>query len=189
MCELVLFMYRVCGRSPNSVQALCVTSCHVECHFVLTTMLMKGSGNDLRIDCFRAHTLQPLLSGQHTHTHTHTHRGLSEAVCVCVCVCVCCKHVLECIRTRLKQQEEEKENTEEVIFSSWRSFLFRDINAAKNNRRLSSRCAFSSELKKKKKEGRKQEERGKGRRERSKILRAKSDDSGCSLLLHPFTPD
>lgn len=30
------------------------------------------------------------------------------------------------------EEEEEKENEEEAIFFCWRSFLFRNINAAKN---------------------------------------------------------
>lgn len=59
---------------------------------------------------------------------------------------MCCKHVLESIRTR----PEEEENKEEVIFLCWRSFLFRDINAAKNKRNLFVQMCFSLELGKRK---------------------------------------
>ncbi len=37
---------------------------------------------------------------------------------------------------------KEEENMEDVIFFCWRSFLFGDMNAAKNKCRPLSRCAF-----------------------------------------------
>lgn len=111
-----------CVWNPNRIQHLYLTSLLVECP---ATILMKGRGNSLKINCFGhtvRNTLNPLLSGQHAHQrrpHPQTSLGVSW-----------CKHVLECIRTRLM----EEENKEEAIFFCWRGFLFRDINAAKNKR-------------------------------------------------------
>lgn len=98
---------------------------------------------------------QDQLFSSHTDSQTHTHPIVVWRVRTASftsrpetptdtdrprCVLMWCKHVLECIRTRPK--EEEEENMKEVIFFCWRSFLFGDMNAAKNKRRPLSRCAF-----------------------------------------------
>ncbi len=79
------------------------------------------------------------VTQSNTHTHTHTHPLLSgQHTEQKHCVCMWCKHVLECIRTRLKEKEENKE----VVSFCWRIFLRMDINVAKNKRLPSSRGAF-----------------------------------------------
>lgn len=83
------------------------------------------------------HTLIPLLPGQTVRTASFTSQPETPTDRPW-CVLMWCKHVLECIRRRLKKEE----NKEEGIFLCWRSFLFRDINATKNNRHPLSRCAF-----------------------------------------------
>lgn len=129
----------ICRRNQNSIQSLCVTSLHVGCLLLPKTTLMKGRGNSLEINCFShthgvKHTLIPLLSGHTVCTACFTSQPETPTDADRV-VLMWCKRVLECIKTRLKEEEE-------VIFFCWWSFLLGDINAAKNKRCPLSRCAF-----------------------------------------------
>lgn len=137
----MLYELCFCSRNQNSIQSLCVTSLEAGC------LLTRNNTNERQ-------RKQPWdqLFYSHTQSQTHTHpivvwpHSMPSATSqpetpsdADRLVLMWCKRVLEWIKTRLK---EEEKNKEEVIFFCWWSFLLRDINAAKNKCRPLSRCAF-----------------------------------------------